>query len=133
MNSLKWLSNNSLNSLKIWSFSSPISWRSWSIFLSSQNNHLSIILKISLGTIKYWKSFSSRNMNSLRSNLRYHLINYSSVSKGSSSHNLVISSSSTISIEIFLFNSSLLQISGSRRIFSYSSCRTNMISSNEVS
>jgi hypothetical protein len=59
----------------------------------------------------------------------HHFINNSNISKCSSSHNQIISSSRSISIKIFLFNSSLFQKSSSWRINWYISSRRYMISS----
>lgn len=55
-------------------------------------------------------------MDSLRPNFAlHHLIGDPDVSKSTSSHDEIIASASTISVEIFLLNSSFLEESSSRR------------------
>jgi hypothetical protein len=53
-------------------------------------------------------------MNSLRTYFRYHFIDYADVSEGASGHNEVVTSPRPVSVEIFLFNTFLLEETGSR-------------------
>lgn len=132
MYSLERFSNNSSYSQKIWSFCSPISWRPSSILFSSKDNKRMPFFDISKSCVTDIKDLSSGNICSLRSKLWSKFVNYSCVSKSSSSHNLVISSSSSICIKISLFDSSLHEISGCRWLLGYLSSRRNMVCSNRV-
>lgn len=87
---------------------------------------------VSKGCITDVKYLTRRNISCLRTKIRGKFIDYSCVSKGSSSHDLVISSSSSISIKISLFDSSLDKISSCRWILGYLPGRRNMVSCNRI-
>mgnify|MGYP007013252524 CR=1 FL=1 len=132
VNSFEWLSNNCFNTLKIWTFGSPISWWTRSILSTSQDNCLVTIFTIFLSSIIDIKNLSIWDISGLRTNFRSKFVNNSGVSKGSSSHDFVIASSSTISVEIKWLNSFRFQESSSGRVFSNISSWRNMISGNWI-
>ena len=134
MNSFVWNSNHCLNSLKVWSFGSPISWGSWTIFSSTNNNSLWTLLKILFSSIINGHNFFIWDKNCMWTFLSlHHSIFNSNICKCSSYHNFIISSSCPISIKIFLFNSSFFKISTSRTICRNIASRTNMICCNWIS
>ena len=71
---------------------------------------------------------SSWDIGGLRSNFRGKFIDDSSIGKSSSSHNLIVSSTSSISIEVNLLNSFGKKISSSWWILSDTTGRGNVVS-----
>jgi len=132
MNSFKWLSNYCFNALKIRTFSSPISRRSRSILLASKNNQLMSFFSIFLSSIINIKNLSSRNISSLWTNLRSKFVNDSGISESSSSHYLIVSSSSTICVKVCWTDIPGFKISCSWRILCNVSSRWNMICCNRI-
>ena len=132
MNSFKTLGNDDIYSLKIWSFCSPISWTSWSIFLSGQNNLLMSCVSILSCSIKYGHFIAGREMYGIRSRFFNQFVNKSCVSKSSSGHDFVIPSSRTVSIEIFGLHPFWYQKPRCRWIFCYVSSRWYVISCNRI-
>ena len=62
-------------------------------------------------------------MSGLRSSFGCQFIDDSGVGEGAFGHNLVVTSSGSISIEINLFNASVGEISGSRGVLGDAACR----------
>lgn len=87
---------------------------------------------IFLSSIIDIKNFSSWEVSSLRTNLWSELVNNSCISKSSSSHNFIISSSGTIGIVIVWLNIFRFKISGSRWVLCNITSRGDMISCNWV-
>lgn len=83
--------------------------------LPVNNTYRMMFLLVLLSSIIDIKLLSGRNMKSLRSNLGSKLVNQTNISEGSTSHNLIISASSTISVEILGSQSTTRQESSSRR------------------
>lgn len=133
MNTFKTFSNDSSNSQQVRPFGSPVSTRSWTIFLSSQNNGLLSIDQIFIGNIKNGSLFSTGNMNCGGSSFRHHFINESSVCKSSSRHHFIITSSRSIGIKVNWFHSFGLKEFWSRRFKGDFSSRGNMVSGNGIS
>jgi len=71
-------------------------------------------------------------MDGLGSGLFDELVDKSDVGEGTSGHNFVITSSGTISVEVLLFNSLLLEESSSRRVLGDITSRGNVISGDGV-
>jgi len=71
-------------------------------------------------------------VNSLRANLVDHLVDESGISECSSSHDFIVSSSGTISIEVLLLDASFIEISSSRGVLRDSSCWGDVISSDGI-
>lgn len=112
VNSLERLSYHSLNTLKVGSFSSPVSGRPRTILLSCKDDKWVSLSTISESSITDVHNLSSWNVGCLRSNLRSKLVDNSSVSKGSSCHDLIITSPCSVCVEVWLLDSLLKKISG---------------------
>ena len=84
------------------------------------------------GCIADVHNLSSGNVSCLRSYLRSELVNDSSISKGSSSHDFIITSSCSISVKICRLNISLAKETGSRGILSDVARRRYMVSGNRI-
>ena len=73
-------------------------------------------------------------MDSVRTNFAFHhFVGDPNIGKGASSHNKIVSSSSTIRVEIFLLNIPFFQETSSRRRHGNISSRRNVISSDGIS
>ena len=92
----------------------PISWWTWTIFCSSNNDLWVSFFDVLEGCIADVHNLSSGNVSCLRAYLRSELVNDSSISKGSSSHDFIITSSCSISVKICRLNISLTKETGSR-------------------
>lgn len=71
-------------------------------------------------------------MDGCGSNLRYHLVDETDIGKGTTSHNLIITSARTVGVEILGGNSTISQIAGSRGVFGNLSGRRDVIGSDRV-
>ena len=72
------------------------------------------------------------DVDSLRSNLVDHLVDESGISECSSSHDFIVSSSSTVSIEVLLLDASLVEVSSSRGILGDSTSWGDVIGSDGI-
>jgi hypothetical protein len=102
MDSLKGLSNDTFDSLKVRSFGGPISARTRTILLSSKNDGGDASILVSHSSIIEVHHLIRRDMEGLRTYLVIHFVNDASVGEGASSHDLVIASSGTIRVVVFL-------------------------------
>lgn len=71
-------------------------------------------------------------MHGLGSDFVNQFVNQTGISESTSSHDFIISSSGTIGVEVFLFNSFITQETGSGGVLGNSSSRGNMISGNGI-
>lgn len=71
-----------------------------------------------LSSVEDSKLLAGRDMNSLRSNLVHHLVNESRVSESSSSHDLIVATSSTVGVEVLRLDVTLIEVSRSRGVLS---------------
>ena len=85
-------------------------------------------------SVKDVEHFTSRDMDRLRADFSSkHLVGYANIGESSSGHDEVVSSSSSISVEVLPIDASFLEETGSRRRASDVACRGNMISRDGVS
>ena len=84
--------------------------------MTSKDNSLLAILHVSLSSIPDCKLLSRGDMNSLRADLIIKLVNKSGVSEGTSCHDLEVSSSCAIGVEVFGLNTVGLEIACSWRV-----------------
>ena len=133
MNSLEGLSNNCPYTEKIGAFCSPVSRWSWSILFACEDYKFMSLAAVSIGCIANIENLSSGYKCSLRPNSWSKLIYNPCVCKSPSGHNLVVTSSRSISIEVGILHPFFQKISCSRRIFSYISGRRDMVRCNWVS
>lgn len=87
---------------------------------------------ILLGSIENGKLLSRRNVDGFGTNLVHHFIDQSNVGESTSSHDFIVTSSSTIGVEVLLLDISFIEISSSRRVLSNRTSRRDVISSNGV-
>ena len=115
------------------SFSCPVSGRPTAILLSSQYyTRLSIHLVLS-GNIIDTSDLVGWNVQSIRTGFVCHFVDKSDIGESSPDHDLVVSSSRSVRVEIDWFDSSLLQILRGRRLKSDFPSRRNVVRCDGVS
>mmetsp|Transcript_414 Transcript_414/g.472 ORF Transcript_414/g.472 Transcript_414/m.472 type:complete len:317 (-) Transcript_414:86-1036(-) len=132
MDSFVTLGDDNTDTLQVGSLGSPITGRSTSVFVTSQDDGINTFLLVLLGSVEDIHDSFGRNVQSLGSNLSDEFVDKSDVGEGSTSHNFVISSSGTISIVILRFDTTAFQITSSRRILGDLTSGTNVISCDRV-
>lgn len=132
VDSFEALSNDSLDALEIRTLGSPISGRSRTVFLAGEDDGLLTILSVLVSSIEDIELLATGEVDSLWAGLFNKLVDDSDIGKSTSSHNFIITSSSTISVEIFRFDTSSDQISTSRRVLGDVTSGGDVISSDGI-
>lgn len=113
VDSLEALGNDSLDSLQVRTLGSPISGRTGSVFLAGKNNGLVAFLHVLVSGIENVHLLAGWEVDGLWAWLLDESVDDSDIGESTSCHNLIISSSSTISVEVFWLDSSGDQVSAS--------------------
>lgn len=115
MNTLIGLSNNNLDALKVGSLGSPITGRSGTVLLASDDNELLAFLHVSLSGIEDGESLTGRNVESERTVSVNHLVDQTDVGEGTSGHNVIVTSARSVRVEVLGFNTILSEPSSGHR------------------
>lgn len=132
VDSLVGLSNGNLDSLEVGSLGSPISGRSRSVLFSGEDDELLSSFLVLHGGVEDSESLLTIE-GSLGAFSGGELVDESDIGESTSGHDFVISSSSTVSVEILGLNTSLLEVSCSRRVLGDLTSRRDVIGGNRIS
>lgn len=110
------LSNHRLDTLQVGSLGGPIARRTRTVLVSCQDNGWLASVLILLSSVKYGHFFARGHMDRGWANLRHHLVDKTHISEGTSCHNLIISSSRSVRVEVVVSNAALLQVASRGRV-----------------
>lgn len=132
MDSLVALSNDGLDTLEVRSLGSPISGGSRTVFLTSKNDELMSFRLILSGSIEDSEFLSRGNVDSLRSDLVDHLVDESGVGESTTGHDFIVTSSSTVGVEVLSLDVTFVQVSGGGGVLSNGTSRRDVIGGDGV-
>jgi len=113
MDSLVALSDNSFDALEVGSLGGPIAGGARAVLFASQNNELLARIDVLLSSVEDSHFLARGDVDGGGTDLRHHLVDEANVGKGSTSHDLVVTSAGSVGVVVLSSDAALLKVSSS--------------------
>jgi len=126
------LSDHDLDSLKVGALGGPIARGSRSVLFTSEDDRVNSSIHVLVSSVKDGHLFSGRDVHGGGTSLLNHLVDQTHVSESTTGHHLIVTSTGSVRVEIFIRDSTLSKEASSRGVLSDLSSGGNVIGSDGV-